>query len=212
MAVIKRRGLMLVLSSPSGGGKTTLAKMLLKADRHICTSISVTTRKPRSGEVEGVDYFFTDHETFKSMVQNDELLEHAEVFGNHYGIPRQFVENKLKNGQDVLFVIDWQGNRCLSAIARDDVVSVFIFPPSKQELLSRLRTRAQDGEDVISHRIQKANEEISHWHEYDYSIINKNLGDSLRKLLSILRAERLRKNRRLGVSEFVRKMIEEEIF
>lgn len=202
---------MLVLSSPSGAGKTTLAKMLLKADSHICTSISVTTRQPRPGEVDGVDYFFTDRDTFKSMVQNNELLEHAEVFGQYYGTPRHFVEDKLKNGQDVLFDIDWQGNRSLSAIARDDIVSVFIFPPSKQELLARLRARAQDNEEVIAHRMQKANEEISHWHEYDYSIINKDLDDSLRKLLSILRAERLRKNRRLGVSEFVRKLIEEEI-
>lgn len=211
MSHIKRRGLMLVLSSPSGGGKTTLAQLLLKSDQHIRPSISFTTRKKRANEIEGVHYYFTDHETFNKMIQNNEFLEYAEVFGQMYGTPRKFVEQHLENGEDVLFDIDWQGNRSLTEIAREDTVSVFIFPPSKQELLDRLKSRGQDSNEIVKARMEKANEELSHWHEYDYSIINRDIDESLRKLLSILRAERLKKARRLGVTDFVDSLINEKV-
>ncbi|WP_207215491.1 guanylate kinase [Rickettsiales endosymbiont of Peranema trichophorum] len=206
-----RRGLMLILSSPSGAGKTTLARHILKVDQHIHTSISVTTRKKRPNEIDGVHYYFTDHANFKQMIRNGEFLEYAEIFGELYGTPRKFVDQELLKGEDVLFDIDWQGNRQISAIAKEDVVSVFIFPPSKQELFNRLVKRAQDDESTIQNRMDKADDELSHWHEYDYSIINRDLVESLNKLLAILRAERLKKARRLGVTEFVQSLLTEKI-
>ena len=211
MEKIERRGLMLILSSPSGAGKTTLTKMLLKVDRHIHPSISYTTRPLRPGEVNGKDYFFTDRQTFLKLVENNQFLEYGEVFGHLYGTPKDVVEKYLNNGEDVIFDIDWQGNRSLTKMARSDVVSVFILPPSKQELKERLLKRAQDNHEAIELRLQKANSELIHWQDYDYTIVNKDLDESLKKLLAILRAERLKKARRLGVIDFVNQLISEII-
>jgi guanylate kinase len=206
---IDRRGLMFVLSSPSGAGKTTLAKLLLQNDKHIHSSISYTTRAPRDGEVDGVDYHFTNKETFQKMIDNSEFLEYAEVFGNFYGTPKSLVEEHLSKGEDVIFDIDWQGNRSLTDNARGDVVSVFILPPSKATLKERLVKRAQDTSETIELRMSKANSELQHWQEYDYIIVNKDLNRSFKKLLSILRAERLRKHRRIGVYHFVSNLMEQ---
>lgn len=211
MKKIKRRGLMLVVSSPSGAGKTTLCNLLRKIDKHIHPSISYTTRVARDGEVDGKDYYFTDEANFQRMVEGGHFVEHAQVFGNRYGTPKKLVEDYLKNGEDVIFDIDWQGNNSLTKIARDDVVSIFLLPPNKIELLKRLKSRAQDNHETIEYRLQCANADIEHWHEYDYTIINRDLDESLRKMLSILRAERLKKARRLGVPEFVKKLIEEKV-
>ncbi len=211
MSEINRRGLMLILSSPSGAGKTTLAQLLLKSDQHIHPSISFTTRKKRANEIHGVHYYFTDKETFKKMIEADEFMEYADVFGEMYGTPKKFVEQHLANGEDVLFDIDWQGNRSLTKIAKEDSVSVFIFPPSKKELLDRLKARGQDSPEIVKARMDKANEELSHWHEYDYSIINRDVDESLKKLLSILRAERLKKARRLGIADFANNLFNEEL-
>jgi len=202
---------MLVLSSPSGAGKTTIANMLLKIDQHIHPSVSYTTRPIRPGEEHGKHYYFTDKETFLKMAENGEFLEHAEVFGNYYGTPKKIIENYLANGEDVIFDIDWQGNRSLSNTARNDVVSVFILPPSKKELYERLVKRAQDIQETIDLRMAKANSELNHWEEYDYTIVNKDLDESIKKILSILRAERLRKQRRLGVVEFVNSLRDEDL-
>lgn len=207
----KRRGLMLVLSSPSGAGKTTLTNLLLKVDKHLHPSISFTTRPKREGEAEGDHYYFTDRDTFLKMAQEGKFLEYAEVFGNFYGTPKTLVEKHLQNGEDVVFDIDWQGNRNLSKISKDDVVSVFILPPSKKELMSRLVKRAQDAHETIELRMAKANSELQHWQEYDYTIVNKDLDESLKKLLSILRAERLKKARRQGVVDFVSKLLDEKL-
>ena len=202
---------MLVLSSPSGAGKTTLANLLINTDKHIHTSISYTTRLPRLGEVDGKDYYFVDKKTFHQMIDNEQFLEYAEVFGNLYGTPRKLVENYLTKGEDVIFDIDWQGHRSLKKLASADVVSVFILPPSKKELSERLIKRAQDASETIEFRLQKANSELVHWQEYDYTIVNKKLSQSLKKLLWILRAERLRKQRRRGVIDFVNQLIDETI-
>lgn len=202
---------MLVVSSPSGAGKTTLAKLLLKADKHLHASISYTTRLPREGEVDGVDYHFVDEHMFLRMVKTGEFLEYAEVFGHYYGTHKDVVEDYLKNGEDVIFDIDWQGNRSLCKLAREDVVSVFLLPPSKKELLERLTKRAQDREETIDFRMKKANSEMLHWEEYDYVIVNKDLDESLKKLLAILRAERLRKVRRLGLFKFVENLMGEKL-
>ena len=206
---IKRRGLMFILSAPSGTGKTTLAKMLLNEDDHISLSTSCTTREKRQAEIEGKDYYFVDKEKFKLMVENNEFLEYAKIFDQFYGTPKKPVEDKLKNGEDVLFDIDWQGHRQLIATARTDVTSIFLLPPSKQELLFRLKARNQDNDAIIKHRMSRANEEIMHWYEYDYVIINKDLEHSLQKLLAILRAERLRKARRLGLPDFIGTLLKE---
>lgn len=206
---IKRRGLMLVLSSPSGAGKTTLANMLLKIDKHIHPSISYTTRPMRPGEIDGVHYYFTDRETFMKMAEAGEFLEHAEVFGNMYGTPKELVETFLSRGEDVIFDIDWQGNRSLTNNAKHDVVSIFLLPPSKKTLRERLEKRAQDIKETIELRMSKANSELNHWQEYDYIIVNQELDKSLKKLLSVLRAERLRKNRRMGVYDFVNQLKQE---
>lgn len=211
MTTIKRRGLMLVVSSPSGAGKTTLANLLLKADNHIHPSISYTTRDIRPGEKQGEHYHFIDKDTFLTMAKEGKFLEYAEVFGHYYGTPKELVEHYLNLGEDVIFDIDWQGNRNLTAIARADVVSVFLLPPSKIELHERLIKRAQDTHETIALRMQKANSELKHWQEYDYTIVNKDLDESLRKLLSILRAERLKKQRRWGVITFVDQLIAETI-
>ena len=200
---LHRRGLMLVLSSPSGAGKTTLSRRLLQSDPGIVMSVSATTRSPRPNEVEGSDYFFVSEDQFKARIAADDFLEHALVFGNHYGTPRSAVMKALADGRDVLFDIDWQGTQQLRQQARDDVVSIFVLPPSKEELERRLRLRAQDSEDVVARRMAKANDEISHWAEYDYIIINDDASRAQAQLESILAAERLRRTRQVGVPAFV---------
>lgn len=206
---LKRRGLMFILSSPSGAGKTTLSRRLLDkykdaaAHESIVMSVSVTTRLPRPGETNAKDYFFINHEKYLNMVAEGELLEYAQVFGHHYGTPLHFVKDHIGKGTDVLFDIDWQGTRQLTEKARDEVVSIFILPPSMEELERRLRARAQDSDEVIQKRMEKARAEISHWQEYDYVLVNQNLDETLEKIDSILRAERLKRVRQEGLSEFV---------
>jgi guanylate kinase len=201
---IERRGLLLVLSSPSGAGKTSLSRALLEQDAHISLSVSVTTRKPRPGEVDGRDYFFVDDAKFKSMAADDQLLEWATVFGNSYGTPRAPIEKAIAEGRDVLFDIDWQGTQQLSERMAGDLVRVFVLPPSGEALESRLKTRAQDPPEVVAKRMAAASAEISHWAEYDYVIVNADLAESSAALRSILAAERLRRDRMTGLSSFVR--------
>jgi guanylate kinase len=201
---VARRGLMLVLSSPSGAGKTTLSRMLLERYATIELSISVTTRKPRPGEVEGRDYHFIDARSFDAMAARGDLLEWAEVFGSRYGTPRAPVERALAKGRDVLFDIDWQGTQQLREKGRDDLVSVFVLPPSIADLEARLRTRAQDADDVIRARMAKAANEMSHWAEYDYVIINRDVWRAFEDICAILAAERLKRERQTGLSAFVR--------
>lgn len=201
---LQRRGLMMVLSSPSGAGKTTISRRLLESDPDISLSVSVTTRPPRLGEVHGRDYYFTDMVEFNLMVNRDQLLEHAKVFGNYYGTPRSAVEDTLGQGLDVLFDIDWQGTQQLAEKARDDLVSVFILPPSWKELERRLTTRAQDTPAEINRRMAKAADEMSHWAEYDYVIINHDLDASIEAVKAILHSERLKRRRLVGLSDFVK--------
>ncbi len=205
---IHRRGLMLVLSSPSGAGKTSIARALIEGDEGIAMSVSVTTRAPRSGERDGVDYRFVEREDFESMARSGELLEHAEVFGNQYGTPRQPVEDALAAGRDVLFDIDWQGSQQLAQKAGDDLVSIFILPPSTAALTSRLRVRAQDSDEVVAARMEKAADEMSHWAEYDYIVVNSELEDSVARVRAILTAERLRRPRQEGLADFVNRLRE----
>jgi guanylate kinase len=201
---VARRGLMLVLSSPSGAGKTTLSRVLLERDSTIELSISVTTRKPRPGEINGKDYHFIDGDRFDAMVARGELLEWAEVFGNRYGTPRAPVAQALTAGRDVLFDIDWQGTQQLRENGRDDLVSVFVLPPSIRDLEARLRSRAQDSEDVIRTRMSKAANEMSHWAEYDYVVINRDVWRAYEDVCAILAAERLKRERQTGLTAFVR--------
>jgi guanylate kinase len=201
---VARRGLMLVLSSPSGAGKTTLSRMLLDRYSTIELSISVTTRKPRPGEVEGRDYRFIDEKSFDAMAARGDLLEWAEVFGSRYGTPRAPVERALAMGRDVLFDIDWQGTQQLREKGRDDLVSVFVLPPTIPDLEARLRTRAQDADDVIRARMAKAANEMSHWAEYDYVVINRDVWRAFEDVCAILAAERLKRERQTGLSAFVR--------
>ena len=202
-----RRGLMFVLSSPSGAGKTTLSRRLLANDNGITLSVSATTRPPRQGETDGVDYYFVTPERFAAMVAGDELLEWATVFGNRYGTPRAPVEDALHAGRDVLFDIDWQGTQQLQQTdAASDLVRVFILPPDLAELERRLTGRATDPADVIAERMARARDEISHWGEYDYILINDDAEVCLREIRSILHAERLRRKRQLGLAGFLRDM------
>ena len=201
---IERRGLMLVLSSPSGAGKTTISRALLEREPNLVMSVSATTRPRRPGEVEGRDYFFVDPATFSEMINRRELLEHAKVFGNYYGTPQAPVEQALASGKDVLFDIDWQGTQQIAQTSRDDLVSIFILPPSVSELERRLKRRASDPADVVAARMAKASEEISHWAEYDYIIVNDDLEASLANVASILAAERLRRGRQVGLVDFVK--------
>jgi guanylate kinase len=201
---IARRGLMFVLSSPSGAGKTTLSRLLLKADRGVELSVSVTTRPKRRGEVNGRDYHFIDRARFDAMVAKGELLEWAEVFGHRYGTPRLPVIKALQAGRDVMFDIDWQGTQQLHEKARDDLVSVFILPPSVRELERRLKRRAQDSKTVIASRMAKAAGEMSHWPEYDYVIVNRDKAEAFAEVRAILAAERVRRERQIGLSDFVR--------
>ncbi|OFX02787.1 MAG: guanylate kinase [Alphaproteobacteria bacterium RIFCSPHIGHO2_12_FULL_63_12] len=204
---VERRGLMYVLSSPSGAGKTTLAERLLRGDPRLKLSVSATTRKPRPGEVDGEDYYFVAEKEFLRMRDNNEFLEWANVFGNFYATPRAKVFDQLKAGVDVLFDIDWQGAQQLDAVAGGDVVKVFILPPSREELERRLRSRNQDPEDVVRGRMAKADAEMSHWAEYDYVLINYDLDESELMLRSILLAERLRRRRQTGLASIVKKMM-----
>ena len=200
---MERRGLMLVVSSPSGAGKTTLSRGLLAAEREIVMSVSMTTRRPRPGEIDGKDYFFVDEVTFNLMVNRQEFLEHAKVFDHYYGTPREPVFAALDKGRDVLFDIDWQGTQQLAQSTRDDLVSVFILPPSTAELERRLKRRAQDSAQVVARRMAKAADEMSHYAEYDYVIVNHDVEASLAQLRAILTAERLRRTRQIGLHEFV---------
>ena len=199
-----RRGLMLVLSSPSGAGKTTLSRMLLEAERRVALSISVTTRPRRPGEIDGRHYHFITQARFDNMVRGKQLMEFAKVFGNCYGTPRAPVEKALREGRDVLFDVDWQGTQQLREKAPDDLVSVFVLPPSTPELKRRLRSRAQDSNAVISARMDKAASEMSHWAEYDYVIVNRDLDHAFSEVRAILAAERLKRERQTGLSSFVR--------
>jgi guanylate kinase len=203
-ATIARRGLMLVLSSPSGAGKTTLSRRLLDADPMVELSVSVTTRKQRPGEIDGRDYHFVPRPQFDAMVQKGELLESAEVFGHCYGTPRAPVETALTRGRDVLFDIDWQGTQQLREKADRDLVSIFVLPPSIPALEQRLKSRAQDSDDVIRGRMAKAADEMSHWAEYDYVIINTDIELAFAEVRAILAAERLKRERQTGLSAFVR--------
>lgn len=205
----ERRGLMFVLSSPSGAGKSTLSRMLIERTPGMRMSVSVTTRAKRPGEVDGEHYHFIDKATFDSMVKKHDLLEHADVFDYHYGTPRRPVETALAAGEDVLFDIDWQGTQQLREKARDDVVSVFILPPSAQDLERRLHTRAQDSDEVIRGRMSRATHELSHWAEYDYVVINSDLHAAFSEIETILRAERLKRERQTGLSAFVRALQEQ---
>jgi guanylate kinase len=203
---IARRGLMLVLSSPSGAGKTTLSRKLLEADPAVELSVSVTTRKQRPGEVDGHDYHFIDAARFEAMVKQGELLESAQVFGHHYGTPRAPVEAALANGHDVLFDIDWQGTQQLRDKAAPDLVSIFVLPPSMSDLEQRLRRRAQDPDDVIRARMATAADEMSHWAEYNYIVINTDIDRAFNEVQTILAAERLKRERQTGLSDFVRRL------
>jgi guanylate kinase len=207
LASIEHRGLLFVLSSPSGAGKSTIARMLLDADKDIDMSVSVTTRPKRPGEIEGQDYHFVDVPTFKDMVGDGELMEWAHVFDHRYGTPRAPVESTLAQGHDVLFDIDWQGAQQLYQQAGGDVVRVFILPPSVDELGRRLLTRGTDDADVVAARMARANAEISHWDGYDYVLINDDVQTCFEQVLTILNAERLRRSRQTGLIGFVRKLM-----
>jgi guanylate kinase len=208
---IQRRGLMLVLSSPSGAGKTTLSRQLLDNDSQIQLSVSCTTRAKRPGEKDGVDYRFLDTASFRGMVDRGEFLEHARVFDHYYGTPKEPVERALSSGKDVLFDIDWQGTQQLKDPAKKvkgDLVTVFVLPPSTRDLEKRLLTRAQDSKEVVAQRMDKAADEMSHYAEYDYVVVNRDIGTSLSNLKAILTAERLRLERQVGLSAFVKALRE----
>jgi guanylate kinase len=201
---MQRRGLMLVLSSPSGAGKTSISRRLLETEDELTMSVSATTRPRRPGEVDGVDYHFIDQTEFQLMINRGEFLEYAKVFDNYYGTPRGPVDDVLSGGKDVLFDIDWQGTQQVADAARDDLVSVFILPPSTHELERRLMGRAQDSAEVVAQRMSKAADEISHYREYDYIIVNRDLDESVEAVRAILTAERLKRDRRLGLTDFVK--------
>ena len=204
---LHRRGLMFILSSPSGAGKTTIARKLLAAEANLSMSVSVTTRPMRPGEVEGPDYYFTDLPRFEAMVADDAFLEWAEVFGNCYGTPRAQVREGLREGCDFLFDVDWQGAQQLSQRAGSDVVSVFLLPPSIAELEQRLRSRGTDSEEVIAGRMARARSEISHWDGYDYVVVNEDVEACFGKVRTILQAERLRRERQTGLVDFTRDLM-----
>ncbi len=206
-SVIARRGLMLVLSSPSGAGKTTISRALLASDPDMSMSVSVTTRQPRPGEIDGKDYYFISTVAYERMVRDGELLEHARVFDNFYGTPRAQVEKALAAGRDILFDIDWQGTQQLKAAAAADLASIFVLPPSHAELERRLRSRAQDSDEVVRKRMSRASDEMSHWPEYDYVILNDDVEKSIAATRAILAAERLRRTRQaVGLVGFVNQL------
>jgi len=200
---IKRRGLLLVLSSPSGAGKTTISRKLFETDGKLAMSVSVTTRPKRPGEIDGKHYHFVARKKFDQMVAQGELLEHAVVFGNCYGTPRGPVMQALESGQDIISDVDWQGTQQLKQNVGADVVAVFVLPPTIEALKERLQSRAQDSADVVQERMAKSSDEMSHWAEYDYVIVNDNLDASLRQVQAILEAERKRRTRQVGLSDFV---------
>ncbi len=201
---LQRRGLMFVLSSPSGAGKTTITRALLNNNPNLEISISATTRPRRPGEVDGQDYYFVDIPQFNEMADNGEMLEHAKVFGNYYGTPKLPVDEALSRGNDIIFDIDWQGTQRIREIAREDLVTVFILPPSAKELERRLRSRAQDSEESIRLRMDKASDEMTHYSEYDYVLINSNIDETIAQAQNILDSERLKRHRIVGLSDFVR--------
>ncbi|MFL0355756.1 guanylate kinase [Erythrobacter sp. GH1-10] len=204
---LARRGLLFILSSPSGAGKTTLSRMLLAADPEIKLSVSATTRPPRPGEEDGVHYHFVSGEEFDRMVEEDDFYEWAHVFGHRYGTPKGHIRAGLKEGQDYLFDIDWQGTQQLYQKDQQDVVSVFILPPSLPELRRRLEARAQDSEEVIDSRMERARAEISHWAEYDYVVINDDVDECFARVREVLDAERMRRTRQTGLIPFVRELM-----
>jgi guanylate kinase len=206
---IVRRGLMLVLSSPSGAGKSTIARTLLETDKHISLSVSVTTRQRRPSEIEGIHYHFKSIREFERLRESDMLLEWAEVHGNFYGTPREPVEAAMAEGRDMLFDIDWQGAQQLQEKMSVDVVSIFVLPPTMTELQSRLHRRAEDSQEVIATRLANSRAEIGHWREYDYVIVNDDLNSAFDAVQSIVKAERLRRDRRHGMFDFVRGLLEE---
>lgn len=206
---VRRRGLLFILSSPSGAGKTTITRSLLERDPQLTVSVSVTTRAPRPGEIDGQDYRFISKERFDQMVEGHELLEHAKVFQNYYGTPLRPVEDALANSQDIIFDIDWQGTQQLKQKLVNDLVTVFILPPSQAELERRLRSRQQDNEDVIRERMKKASDEISHYSEYDYIIVNHDLERSIAQARAILEAERCKRRRLTELPDFVRSLMSE---
>jgi guanylate kinase len=204
---IARRGIMLIVSSPSGAGKTTLTRNLLKEEENVSLSISVTTRDRRPSEIEGVHYHFISKRKFEIMRDGDELLEWAEVHGNYYGTPREPVERALEEGRDILFDIDWQGTQQLYERMRSDVVSVFVLPPTAEELKARLERRAEDSSEIIARRLKNAAEEIPHWEEYDYVLVNRDLDKSFARLRGILTAERLKRVQKADIQDFVDKLL-----
>ncbi len=203
---LKRRGFMLVLSSPSGAGKTAIAHRILETEDNMSLSVSVTTRNPRPGEVNGKDYFFVDMPAFQGMIQRNEFLEHAQFCNNCYGTPREPVRKALEEGKDILFDIEWQGTQQIAENAREDLVSVFILPPSMEELERRLFSRAQDSKDTVKQRMATAASEMSHWNEYDYVIVNIDFEESVKNVRSIIQAERLKRQRQCGLASFVNSM------
>ena len=200
---VHRRGLLLVLSSPSGAGKSTISRALLEQEDNLTLSISVTTRPKRPAETDGVHYHFIDKARFAELIEQDALLEHAEVFGNRYGTPRKTVEAALDHGRDVLFDIDWQGTQQIAGKLPNDLVRVFILPPSLEELEARLKRRAQDTDEEVRRRMAEAASEMSHWPEYDYILVNHDIDDSVAKVRAIVAAERLRRERQIGLTDFV---------
>ena len=200
----KKKGVMLVLSSPSGAGKSSICKSLMSLDKNLSLSVSTTTRKKRPNEKSGEDYIFVSTEEFKNMLSNNNFIEYANVFDNYYGTVKSLVDNKINNGQDLIFDIDWQGAQQLREKMRENVVSIFILPPSKKELESRLKSRGQDSDEVVKKRMDGASAEITHWAEYDYVIINEDLKKSVNAVLGILKAERMKRIRQVGLAEFVR--------
>jgi guanylate kinase len=204
----QRRGLLIVLSSPSGAGKSTIARMLLQADNEVTISVSATTRPRRPGEVDDVDYHFVDDSTFEQMVDNGDFAEWAYVFDHRYGSPKEPIKEALKIGHDILFDIDWQGTQQLRGAFGTDLVRIFVLPPSMQELERRLRSRGTDSEDVIESRMRRAASEIGHWGEYDYVLINEDMEECLTEVRTIIEAERLRRDRRPYLFDFVRRLVE----
>ena len=202
-----RKGLMLVLSSPSGAGKTSLCKKIVSSDKNIILSVSSTTRPKRKSEIEGKDYFFSNEKEFIKQKEKNVFIETAKVFGFHYGTPKKFVENNLNEGKDILFDIDWQGTQKLSDYSRNDLVSIFILPPSTNELKKRLKRRAEDSDEIVENRMSKARSEISHWVEYDYVLINEDINKCLEKILVIIEAERSKRSRQKYIFDFVEKLI-----
>ena len=205
---ITRRGVMLVLSSPSGAGKSSISRRLLESDDGLYLSISATSRRRRPGEVEAKDYHFVSNQDFRLMINQNAFLEYAKVFDNYYGTLRDQVEGRIAKGEDVIFDIDWQGTQQLEAQAREDLVSIFILPPSIAELEQRLRNRGQDSDEVVASRMAKAFDEMSHYAEYDYIVVNENIEDSVAKITAILTAERLKRQRQIGLPDFVKSLRE----